>query len=129
MFIFAHLDVSDSSFWTAPPNALALQSTLFRDITSLKNTGLMLRAAAAASFRKTTHAPVSSFSFRTGIILAVSWFAMGGAARFAVGCNVGAFYSGTGTGSLHGLAWFIATFFGAIIGVRLRDILQVEQQQ
>ena len=54
---------------------------------------------------------------------------MGGAARFAFGCNVGVFYSGIGTGSLHGWAWFIAAFFGAIIGVRLRDILEIEQHQ
>ena len=91
LLIFAQLDVSASSFWTGPPNASALQSTLFRDIKSLTKTGLMLGAAAAASFRKTKHVPVSSISFRTGIILAVSGFVMGGAARFAVGYNVGAF--------------------------------------
>ena len=129
LLIFAQLDVSASSFWTAPPDVSALQSTLFRDITSLTNTGLMLGAATTASFRKTKHVPVSSISFRTGIILAVSWFVMGGAARFTVTCNDGCFYSGTGTGGLYGWAWFIAAFFGPIIGVRLREILQVGQQQ
>ena len=63
LLIFAQLDVCASSFWTAPPNASALQSTLFRDIKSLTNTGLMLGAAAAASFRKTAIVPVSSIMF------------------------------------------------------------------
>ena len=54
---------------------------------------------------------------------------MGGAARTAFGCNAGYFYSGNGTRSLHAWAWFNATFLGAIIGIRLRDILQVGQKQ
>lgn len=102
MAIFAQLDVSASSFGTAPPNAYALQSTPFRDITSLTNTSLMLGAAAAASFREAANVPVSSILFRTGITLAVSGFATGGAAHFAFVCNVAAFYSGIGTGSLCG---------------------------
>ena len=83
LLIFAQLDVSASSFWTALSNASAHQSTLFQDVTSLMNTGVMLGAAAAASFRKTVNVPVSSISFQTGIILAMSGYVMGGAARFS----------------------------------------------
>ena len=97
MVIFVQLDVNTSAFGTAPPNVHALQSTLFQDITSLTNTGLMLVAAVVASFREAASVPVSSIAFRTGITLAVSGFVMEGAARFAILFNVVAFYSGIGT--------------------------------
>lgn len=84
LFIFAQLDLIASSFFTASPDASALQSTPFRDTTSLTHTGLLLGAAAAA-FRKTAKVVVSSISLQTGIILVVSGFVMGGAARFACG--------------------------------------------
>ena len=90
LLILAQLHVIVSSFWATPPYASALKSILFQDITSLTNTGLMLAAAAVASFCETANEPVSSISFRTAIILAVSGFVMGGATRFAFRCNVSA---------------------------------------
>ena len=42
------------------------------------------------------------------------------------GCNVGAFFSGISTGSLHGWVWFAAAFAGSVLGVRLRSILGFE---
>jgi len=49
---------------------------------------------------------------------------MGYASRLAFGCNVGAFFSGIATGSLHGWAWFVAAFAGALLGVRILAWLQ-----
>jgi hypothetical protein len=56
----------------------------------------------------------------------VAGLAMGYSSRLAFGCNVGAFFSGISTGSLHGWVWFAAAFAGAIVGVRLRPRLGLE---
>ena len=53
----------------------------------------------------------------------VAGFVMGYAARLAFGCNVGAFFSGISTGSLHGWAWFVAAFLGSHYGIKLHPVL------
>ena len=50
---------------------------------------------------------------------------LGYSARVAFGCNVGAYFSGISTGSLHGWAWFVAAFAGSIVGIRLRPALLI----
>ena len=54
---------------------------------------------------------------------AAAGLAMGYASRLAFGCNVGAYFSGIATGSLHGWAWFGAAFLGSVLGVRARPAL------
>ena len=46
-------------------------------------------------------------------------------ARMAFGCNVGAYFSGISTGSLHGWVWFASAFAGSTLGVRLRSALGI----
>ena len=41
--------------------------------------------------------------------------ALGYASRLAFGCNVGAFFSGIATGSLHGWVWFAAAFWARLV--------------
>ncbi|MGB0718137.1 MAG: YeeE/YedE thiosulfate transporter family protein, partial [Alphaproteobacteria bacterium] len=45
------------------------------------------------------------------------------------GCNVGAFFSGISTGSLHGWVWMFMALGGSIIGIRLRPFLGIETQK
>ena len=45
---------------------------------------------------------------------------LGYSARLAFGCNVGAYFSGIASGSLHGWVWFACAFAGSMLGVRLR---------
>jgi hypothetical protein len=45
---------------------------------------------------------------------------LGYGARIAFGCNIGAYFSGIGSTSLHGWLWFAAAFAGSILGTRLR---------
>jgi uncharacterized membrane protein YedE/YeeE len=51
--------------------------------------------------------------------------------RLAYGCNIGAYFSGIESGSLHGWCWAIAAFVGSIIGTRLRPLfgLSVENRE
>jgi uncharacterized membrane protein YedE/YeeE len=47
---------------------------------------------------------------------------LGYGARLAYGCNIGAYFSGIASGSLHGWCWVVAAFIGSIVGTRLRPL-------
>ena len=56
---------------------------------------------------------------------------LGYGARIAYGCNIGAYFSGIASGSLHGWLWLVAAFAGNIAGTSLRPMfdLNVEKTQ
>jgi hypothetical protein len=45
---------------------------------------------------------------------------LGYGARIAFGCNIGAYFSGVASTSLHGWVWLASAFTGNILGTRLR---------
>ena len=45
---------------------------------------------------------------------------MGYGARLAFGCNIGAYFSGIASGSLHGWLWLVAALLGTYIGIAFR---------
>ncbi|MBQ84920.1 MAG: hypothetical protein CMQ16_00735 [Gammaproteobacteria bacterium] len=45
---------------------------------------------------------------------------LGYGARVAYGCNIGAYFGGISSTSLHGWLWFAAAFVGSGLGTRLR---------
>ncbi|MDE0000435.1 MAG: YeeE/YedE thiosulfate transporter family protein, partial [Rhodospirillaceae bacterium] len=45
---------------------------------------------------------------------------LGYGARIAYGCNIGAFFSGVASSSLHGWLWLAAGFAGCAAGIRMR---------
>ncbi len=47
---------------------------------------------------------------------------MGYGARLSYGCNIGAFFSGVASTSLHGWVWIIAALIGSWLGVRWRPV-------
>jgi uncharacterized membrane protein YedE/YeeE len=46
---------------------------------------------------------------------------MGYGARLAFGCNVGAYFSGIASTSLHGWLWIVFALLGTNIGLKLRS--------
>jgi uncharacterized membrane protein YedE/YeeE len=54
---------------------------------------------------------------------------LGYSSRLAFGCNVGAFFSGIATGSLHGWVWFASAFLGAFAGIPIRRLSGLEVDQ
>ena len=115
-------DLSTFAFWGASGNAERLTSSLLLDVTSVTNLGLLLGAALAAYGKGTWSAPVTMLP-RFWWIGAGAAGLMGYASRLAYGCNVGAFFSGIASGSLHGWVWLIAAFAGSWVGVRVRTRL------
>ena len=47
---------------------------------------------------------------------------LGYGATIAFGCNIGAFFGGVVSGSLHGWVWFVAAFIGTAVGIYLRPL-------
>ena len=45
---------------------------------------------------------------------------LGYGARIAYGCNIGAYFSGISSSSVHGWVWLVAAFAGSGIGTRMR---------
>ena len=101
---------------------LFIWKSLLLDITSVTDFGLLLGAGIAARWKRPLTTQVS-LPTRLWIAGAIAALLMGYASRLAYGCNVGAFFSGISTGSLHGWVWFAAAFAGSMIGVRLRNQL------
>lgn len=120
------VDLSGSSFWGAPGNAAQLGQSLLTDVTSLTNIGIIIGAFVVAAWRKGLSQGLPALSLRAWGATVVAGFLLGYSSRLAFGCNVGAFFSGISTGSLHGWVWFAAAFAGAFLGVRLRPVLGLE---
>lgn len=115
-------DLTANAYWGRAAQQAHLQASLLTDVTSITNLGLLLGALIAANARGTARPPTRA-SGRQWLAAVVTGFALGYSARLAFGCNVGAYFSGISTGSLHGWVWFAAAFAGSMLGVRLRDRL------
>jgi len=120
-------DLSGSPFWAARESAERIGASLLTDVTSLTNIGIVLGAFVVASWRNGgLSARIPVLPLRVWIATAVAGLLLGYSSRLAFGCNVGAFFSGISTGSLHGWVWFGAAFAGSAIGIKLRPILGLE---
>lgn len=108
-----------AAFWSAPFQSAALSGDILQDVTSLMDIGILLGAAAVAA---TTgrFSPQWRFPLRSLAAALLGGLLMGYGARIAFGCNIGAFFSGVASTSLHGWLWFAAALAGSWIGVRLR---------
>ena len=98
------------------------------DITSVMDIGITLGALAAAGLAG-RFAPIGRVPARSLAAAIIGGLLLGYGARIAYGCNIGAFFSGVVSGSLHGWVWFVAAFAGNILGTRLRPLfgLRVER--
>ncbi|ANT62123.1 YeeE/YedE [Salipiger sp. CCB-MM3] len=120
-------DLSASAFWAAPGSMERVQSSVLTDYTSLTDIGIIAGAFGVAAWRRgALAAKLPSYPARAWIATIVAGFLLGYSSRLAFGCNVGAFFSGISTGSLHGWVWFVAAFAGAFLGIRLRPLLGLE---
>ncbi|MBE3637328.1 YeeE/YedE thiosulfate transporter family protein [Mangrovicoccus algicola] len=120
-------DLAGSAFWTAPGSMDRVQASLLTDYTSLTDIGLIAGAFGVAAWRRGGFsAGLPGYPARAWIATVLAGFLLGYSSRLAFGCNVGAFFSGISTGSLHGWAWFAAAFAGAHLGIRLRPLAGLE---
>lgn len=113
------IDVTQWAYWQRTNAANALEQSIFTDITSVMNIGIMLGALAAAGMAR-QFAPSFKLPLRSLLAALIGGLLLGYGARIAFGCNIGAFFGGISSTSLHGWLWFAAAFAGSILGTRLR---------
>lgn len=113
------LDISHWAYWSRPGSLASLNGSLFDDITSVMNFGIMLGALMAASLAH-KFSPSLRIPARSLLAAVVGGLMLGYGARIAFGCNIGAYFGGISSTSLHGWLWFVAAFAGSSIGTRLR---------
>jgi hypothetical protein len=116
---WAGVDLAGNAFWGREAQQAQLAAPLLDDVTSASNLGLLLGAFVTAGWRGTA-CPVLKVTPPQWLAAIAAGFVLGYSSRLAFGCNVGAYFSGISTGSLHGWVWFAAAFAGSILGVRLR---------
>ena len=115
------IDIASWPYWAVPARAQSLNAPVLTDVTTVMDLGIMLGALAAAGlagrFGPQWRMPAKSLAAAV-----IGGLLLGYGARLASGCNIGAFFSGVASGSLHGWVWFMAAFAGTTVGTRLRPV-------
>ncbi len=115
------VDLSANAFWGREAQQAQIAGSLLDDVTSVTNLGLLLGSFLIA-WRRRAACPSAGSVTRTQWFWVVgAGLVLGYSARLAFGCNVGAYFSGIASGSLHGWVWFACAFAGSVYGVRLRE--------
>jgi uncharacterized membrane protein YedE/YeeE len=115
----AGLDVPSWPYWADPARAALLAAPVLSDVTSVMDIGILLGALAAAGIGG-KFAPVWRLPLRSLLAAVLGGVLLGYGARIAFGCNIGAFFGGVASTSLHGWLWFAAALGGNAVGTWLR---------
>jgi uncharacterized membrane protein YedE/YeeE len=114
------VDVASWPYWQGA-RATSLHQSVFADITSVMDFGIILGALLAAGLAGKFH-PTWRISASSLLAAIIGGLLLGYGARLAYGCNIGAYFSGIASGSLHGWCWLVAAFVGNILGTHLRPL-------
>jgi uncharacterized membrane protein YedE/YeeE len=120
ILLLTGVDVGAWSYWQGA-RAASLQQNVFYDVTSVMDFGIMAGALLAAALAGKFD-PQWRVDGRSLLAAVVGGLLLGYGARLAYGCNIGAYFSGIASGSLHGWFWLVAAFIGSIVGTRLRPL-------
>lgn len=115
----AHVfDPSTNAFWSQATHAANLDQTVFLDLTTITNLGIL--AGALLVFASKSDKPKNTLTSKQWLVGIIAGLVLGYSSRLAFGCNVGAMVSGVSTGSLHGWIWIVLAFIGSFFGLRIR---------
>jgi uncharacterized membrane protein YedE/YeeE len=113
------VDVAAWPYWQTAARAAELQASVLEDVTSVMDFGIVLGALVAAGLAG-RFAPTWRVPWRSLAAAVLGGLLLGYGARVAYGCNIGAYFSGIASSSVHGWVWFASAFAGNIVGTRLR---------
>lgn len=116
------IPVENWSYWSKPDKAEALAAPVLTHATSVMDIGIILGAmmAAAAGGVFVLHRRVPGKVVLGALIGGVL---MGYGARIAYGCNIGAYFGGIASFSLHGWAWALVAILGTYAGLKARPLI------
>ncbi|MDQ0338057.1 putative membrane protein YedE/YeeE [Caldalkalibacillus uzonensis] len=113
------VDVTQWVYWQGP-RAEGLYQSVFLDTTSVLNfgviTGAFLASAAGGLF------VLKKIPLKTAAASIIGGLLMGYGARLAFGCNVGAYFSGIASFSVHGWVWAVMALAGTYVALYLRPL-------
>jgi len=113
------IDVSGWGYWEGA-NAAQLSQSILADSTSVMNFGIMLGAFIAATATGAFNPKKIKPGIAAGSI--IGGLLMGYGARLAFGCNIGAYFGGIASFSLHGWVWPIMALLGTGLALLIRPI-------
>ncbi|MFD2628583.1 YeeE/YedE family protein [Oceanobacillus kapialis] len=115
---FFGIDVASWGYWQG--NVEALNASIFTDSTTVLNLGVILGAflasAAGGLFK------FSKMNLKNVAAAIIGGLLMGYGARLAFGCNIGAYFGGIASFSLHGYIWGILALGGTFVALYLRPL-------
>lgn len=116
---FFGVDVASWGYWQGE-SAVALQSSIFADSTTVLNFGVILGAflaSAAGGLFKFTR-----INWKNVTAAVIGGLLLGYGARLAFGCNIGAYFGGIASFSLHGYVWGILALAGTFVALYIRPL-------
>lgn len=123
----AGYDLSAVPYWSGDFERAALGAPVLADVTTVMDLGLVLGASLGAGLAG-RFAPPRRVPPRIVAASALGGLLMGYGARLAFGCNIGAYFSGIASTSLHGWLWILAALFATPLGVELRRRFGVDRE-
>ncbi|WP_053958196.1 YeeE/YedE family protein [Sulfobacillus thermosulfidooxidans] len=115
--------VTHWAYWQIPANAHALHQSIFHDVTTVLDFGVIVGALLGAGLAGgLLQMSLKQLPRRLLVSVFLGGIMMGYGARIAFGCNIGAYFSGVASFSLHGWLWLFSAMLGSALGVRLRPI-------
>lgn len=118
------LELDFWTYWMQPGRESALIDPLTTDTATLMNVGIIIGALLAASFAGKL-AIAWRMPWQHWIAAIIGGLMLGYGATIAFGCNIGAYFGGIASGSLHGWLWLVAAFIGSIIGTWIRPVFKL----
>lgn len=115
------VDVLAWGFWQDPANLAKYQAGVLAEKTSVMDLGIILGALVASSL---AGAFINHRRIPGKLVLGavVGGVLMGYGARIAFGCNIGAYFGGIASFSLHGWIWGLLALAGTAAGLALRPL-------
>ncbi|MCH4825506.1 MAG: YeeE/YedE family protein [Planococcus sp. (in: firmicutes)] len=113
------VDVASWGYWQGP-NAAMLETSIFADSTTVLNFGVIIGAfiaSAAGGLFKFSNVTLGNF-----FASVIGGLLMGYGARLAFGCNIGAYFGGIASFSLHGYIWGVLALAGTFVALYLRPL-------
>ena len=112
------------SGYSAPAMQKALAGSILSDVTSVMDFGIVIGAMLCAGLAR-KFKPEWRISGRHIVASVLGGFLLGYGARLAYGCNIGAFFSGIASGSVHGWIWIFFALIGNWAGLYLRPFFDL----
>jgi uncharacterized membrane protein YedE/YeeE len=125
----AGIPVDHWHYWQMPANAAALHQNVLQNLETTDDIAIMLGALLAAALAgKLPQRYFREVPLRMVLGVLVGGILMGYGARIAFGCNIGAYFSGVASFSLHGWEWFVGALIGSAVGVRIRPVCRLQNR-